>query len=114
MASGGEAEGKQSQGAGATHLNLRPDVRVDSTLGTQPLRWNTLRVANGFNRWFKLGKRRLMDKLRALQYFAAAAAEKSLSGAARGFGVSVTAVAKQINALEKILGANCSTARRVA
>ncbi len=46
-----------------------------------------------------------MDKLRALQYFAAAAAEKSLSGAARGFGVSVTAVAKQINALEKILGA---------
>src|SRR5690349_9273233 len=46
-----------------------------------------------------------MDKLRALQYFAAAAAETSLSGAARGFGVSVTAVAKLINALEKELGA---------
>ena len=46
-----------------------------------------------------------MDKLRALRYFSAAAAEKSLSGAARGFGVSVTAVAKLINALEKGLGA---------
>lgn len=46
-----------------------------------------------------------MDKLRALQYFAAAAAEKSLSGAARGFGVSVPAVAKMINALERDLGA---------
>jgi LysR family transcriptional regulator for bpeEF and oprC len=46
-----------------------------------------------------------MDKLRALQYFSAAAAEKSLSGAARGFGVSVSAIAKLINALEKDLGA---------
>ena len=46
-----------------------------------------------------------MDKLRALQYFASAAAEKSLSGAARSFGVSATAVAKLINALEKGLGA---------
>lgn len=46
-----------------------------------------------------------MHKLRALQYFEAAAAEKSLSGAARGFGVSVTAVAKLISALEKGLGA---------
>lgn len=46
-----------------------------------------------------------MDKLRALQYFAAAAAEKSLSGAARRFGVSATAVAKLISALEKDLGA---------
>jgi LysR family transcriptional regulator for bpeEF and oprC len=45
-----------------------------------------------------------MDKLRALQYFAAAAAENSLSGAARGFGVSVTAIAKLINALERDLG----------
>jgi LysR family transcriptional regulator, regulator for bpeEF and oprC len=45
-----------------------------------------------------------MDRLRALQYFAAAAAEKSLSGAARGFGVSVTAIAKLINALERDLG----------
>jgi len=45
-----------------------------------------------------------MDKLRALQYFAAAAVRKSLSGAAREFGVSVTAVAKLINALEKVLG----------
>ena len=46
-----------------------------------------------------------MDKLRALQYFASAAAEKSLSGAARRFGVSATAVAKLINRLEKDLGA---------
>ena len=46
-----------------------------------------------------------MDKLRALQYFASAAIEKSLSGAARRLGVSVTAVAKLINALEKGLGA---------
>jgi DNA-binding transcriptional LysR family regulator len=46
-----------------------------------------------------------MDRLRALHYFAAAAAEKSLSGAARGFDVSVTAVAKSINALEMELGA---------
>jgi LysR family transcriptional regulator for bpeEF and oprC len=46
-----------------------------------------------------------MDKLRALQYFAAAAAEKSLSGAARELSVSIPAVAKLINALEKDLGA---------
>ncbi|MEB0056213.1 LysR family transcriptional regulator [Variovorax sp. LG9.2] len=46
-----------------------------------------------------------MDKLRALQYFAAAAAEKSLSSAARRLGVSVTAIAKLINSLEKSLGA---------
>ena len=46
-----------------------------------------------------------MDKLRALQYFAAAAAEKSLSGAARRWDVSTPAVAKLINALEKALGA---------
>ena len=46
-----------------------------------------------------------MDKLRALQYFSAAAAEKSLSAAARRLGVSVTAVAKLINALEQGLGA---------
>jgi len=45
-----------------------------------------------------------MDKLRALQYCVAAAAEKSLSGAARSMGVSVTAVAKLINALESALG----------
>ena len=45
-----------------------------------------------------------MDRLRALQYFAAAAAERSLSGAAREFAVSVPAVAKMINALEKSLG----------
>jgi DNA-binding transcriptional LysR family regulator len=44
-----------------------------------------------------------MDKLRALQYCAAAAAEKSLSGAARELGVSVTAVAKLVNALERRL-----------
>ncbi len=35
-----------------------------------------------------------MDKLRSLQYFVAAAEEKSLSGAARRFGVSTQAVAK--------------------
>jgi DNA-binding transcriptional LysR family regulator len=42
-----------------------------------------------------------MDKLRALQYFVTAAEEKSLSGAARRFKVSTTAVAKMMNALEK-------------
>ena len=41
-----------------------------------------------------------MDKLRSLQYFVAAAEEKSLSGAARRFGVSTQAVAKLISALE--------------
>ena len=45
-----------------------------------------------------------MDKLRALHYLAAAAAEKSFSGAARVLDVSVPAVAKMINALEKQLG----------
>jgi len=45
-----------------------------------------------------------MDKLRALHYFSAAAQEKSLSGAARRFEVSVAAIAKMINALEKSLG----------
>ena len=45
-----------------------------------------------------------MDKLRALHYLAAAAAEKSFSGAARALEVSVPAVAKMINALEKQLG----------
>lgn len=45
-----------------------------------------------------------MDKLRALQYFVAAAEEKSLSGAARRFNVSATAVAKMMNALEKSAG----------
>lgn len=44
-----------------------------------------------------------MDKLRALQYCAAAAAESSLSGASRQLGVSVTAVAKLISALERTL-----------
>jgi LysR family transcriptional regulator, regulator for bpeEF and oprC len=46
-----------------------------------------------------------MDKLRALQYFIAAADEQSLSGAARRFQVSVTAVAKLVTALERDLGA---------
>jgi DNA-binding transcriptional LysR family regulator len=45
-----------------------------------------------------------MDKLRALQYFVTAAEEKSLSGAARRFKVSATAVAKMMNALEKSAG----------
>jgi DNA-binding transcriptional LysR family regulator len=45
-----------------------------------------------------------MDKLRSLQYFVAAAEEKSLAGAARRFGVSTQAVAKMISALEHDLG----------
>jgi DNA-binding transcriptional LysR family regulator len=47
-----------------------------------------------------------MDKLRALQYFIAAAEERSLSGAARRFEVSITAVAKLVTSLERSLGAN--------
>ena len=47
-----------------------------------------------------------MDKLRALQYFVAAAEERSLSGAARRLEVSIPAVAKLVNALEKNLGAS--------
>lgn len=45
-----------------------------------------------------------MDKIRALDYFAAAAAQKSFSGAARVRGVSVPAVARMIKALEDHLG----------
>lgn len=45
-----------------------------------------------------------MDKLRALQYFIAAAEERSLSGAARRFDVSVPAVSKLITSLERNLG----------
>jgi DNA-binding transcriptional LysR family regulator len=45
-----------------------------------------------------------MDKLRALQYFIAVAAQGSLSGAARRLEVSVPAVAKMVTALEKSLG----------
>ena len=45
-----------------------------------------------------------MDKILALNYFAAAAAENSFSGAARTQGVSVTAVARMIQALESHLG----------
>lgn len=45
-----------------------------------------------------------MDKLRALEYFVAAAQDKSFSGAARRLGVSVAAVAKLLAALEKTLG----------
>ena len=45
-----------------------------------------------------------MDKLRALEYFVAAAHEKSFSGAARQLGVSVPAVAKLVAVLEKTLG----------
>ena len=44
-----------------------------------------------------------MDKLRALEYFVAAAEEGSLSGAARRFEVTIPAVAKMVNALEKQL-----------
>jgi LysR family transcriptional regulator, regulator for bpeEF and oprC len=45
-----------------------------------------------------------MDKLRALEYFVAAADEKSFSGAARQLSVSVAAVAKLVATLEKSLG----------
>ena len=45
-----------------------------------------------------------MDKLRALEYFVAAAEEGSLSGAARRFEVTIPAVAKMVTALEKRLG----------
>lgn len=45
-----------------------------------------------------------MDKLRALQYFVAAAEAASFSGAARACGVSVAAVAKLVGALEHQLG----------
>ncbi|MFO1326083.1 MAG: LysR family transcriptional regulator [Rubrivivax sp.] len=46
-----------------------------------------------------------MDKLRALQYFVAAAEASSLSAAARHHGVSVAAVSKLIGALEAELKA---------
>lgn len=45
-----------------------------------------------------------MDKLRAIQYFVAAAGEGSFSRAARRFAVSVPAVAKLVTALERELG----------
>ncbi len=45
-----------------------------------------------------------MDKLKALQYFLAAAQAGSLSGAARQQGVSLQAVAKLVGALEAQLG----------
>jgi DNA-binding transcriptional LysR family regulator len=45
-----------------------------------------------------------MDKLRALQYFVAAAEEGSFSGAARRLEVSVPAVGKMIGALERAIG----------
>lgn len=44
-----------------------------------------------------------MDKFRALQYFVAAAAERSFTGAARRLDISVPAVAKLINSLERDL-----------
>lgn len=47
-----------------------------------------------------------MDKLRALQYFIAAAEEGSFSAAARRFEVSVPAMTKLVAALEKHVGAN--------
>lgn len=45
-----------------------------------------------------------MDKLRALQYFVAAADGASFSAAARSLGVSVAAVAKLVGLLERQLG----------
>jgi DNA-binding transcriptional LysR family regulator len=47
-----------------------------------------------------------MDKLRALQYFVAAAEERSFSAAARRLEVSIPAVAKLIDGLERSLGAS--------
>jgi LysR family transcriptional regulator, regulator for bpeEF and oprC len=44
-----------------------------------------------------------MDKLRALEYFVAAARGQSFSAAARSHNVSVQAIAKLINALEHTL-----------
>ena len=46
-----------------------------------------------------------MDKLRALQYFVAAAEEGSFSGAARRLDVSVPSVAKLVTSMERALGA---------
>jgi DNA-binding transcriptional LysR family regulator len=46
-----------------------------------------------------------MDKLRALEYFIAAAEEGSFSGAARRLDVSVPSIAKLIGSLETHLGA---------
>ena len=54
-----------------------------------------------FNQWFKLSR---MDRMRALQYFIAAAAGGSFSAAARKLDVSVPAVAKLVGALERDLG----------
>ena len=62
---------------------------------------NTRALASGLNRWFKLAA---MDKLRSLQYFAAAAEEGSFSAAARRLEVTVPAVAKLVAALERELG----------
>lgn len=45
-----------------------------------------------------------MDRMRALQYFIAAAEAGSFSGAARRLEVTVPAIAKMINALERDLG----------
>ena len=45
-----------------------------------------------------------MDRLRSMEYFIASAEEGSFSGAARRLGVSVPAVAKLVNALERRLG----------
>lgn len=45
-----------------------------------------------------------MDKLRAYQYFAQAARERSLSAAARRFDVSPAAVSKLVSSLERSLG----------
>ena len=51
-----------------------------------------------------------MDKLRALEYFIAAAEEGSFSGAARRLDVSVPSIAKLIGSLETQLGARLITA----
>ena len=45
-----------------------------------------------------------MDRLRSLQYFVETARAGSLSGAARALAVSVPAVTKGLNALEREMG----------
>ena len=52
-----------------------------------------------------------MDKLRALQYFIAAAEERSCPAPRGRLDVSVPAVSKLISSLEHTLGTSCSIAR---
>lgn len=58
----------------------------------------------GLRRDDRLQTEAFLDKLRALQYFLASADSGSLAGAARQFEVTVPAVQKLINSLEKSVG----------